>query len=395
MCIKRVDLRMAKRDYYEILGVSQQVSEAELKSAYRKLARKYHPDKNLDNKESAEEKFKEVQEAYSVLSDSQKRGMYDRFGHEGVAGAAGGGGGAAGAGGFSDIFEDIFGDMFGGGGARSAGGQTRGRASGAQRGADLQYQFELSLEEAVMGKKVEISIPTYVRCDGCRGSGAKKGSKAATCSSCGGAGQIRMQQGFFAVSQTCPTCYGAGQVIGNPCSQCRGQGRTQGNKKLSVKIPAGIDNGDRIRLSEEGEAGVRGGPPGDLYVQIKVKEHAIFKRDGLDLHCEVPISFVTATLGGDLEVPTLGGQVKLKVPAESQTDKIFRLRGKGVKAIRNTQQGDLLCRIVIETPVNLRGEQKELLQKLDKSMSQDKSRYTPKASSWFRGVKKFFEEMKF
>ena len=380
---------MSQRDYYEVLGVAKSASDAELKKAYRRLAMKHHPDKNQGDKD-AEHKFKEAKEAYEILSDSSKRAAYDQFGHAGVNQSAAGGGFHGGAGaGFSDIFEDIFGDIFGGGGGR-AGGRSR-----AQRGSDLRYDLTLTLEEAVHGRSADITVPTFVSCSPCAGSGAKKGTGKKSCATCGGQGQVRMQQGFFAVQQTCPTCHGAGSVIANPCPSCHGNGRTQGTRKLAVKIPAGVDNGDRIRLSSEGEAGVHGGGAGDLYVQVRVKPHHIFKRAGLDLHCDVPVSFVSAALGGEMDVPTLDGRVKLKIPAESQTGKQFRLRGKGVKAIRGSQQGDLLRRIIVETPVNMTREQKELLQDFDKSLANDKSRYSPKTSSWFDGVKTFFDDMKF
>lgn len=379
---------MSERDYYEILGVSRSANEAELKKAYRRLAMKYHPDKNQGDKD-AEHKFKEAKEAYEILSDSNKRAAYDQYGHAGVNNSAGGGGFHGGGAGFSDVFEDIFGDIFGGGAGRAS------NRSRAQRGADLRYDLELTLEEAVHGKSIDITVPTFVVCDGCSGSGAKKGTSKKSCTTCGGQGQIRMQQGFFAVQQTCPNCHGAGSVIAEPCVSCHGAGRKQGSRKLAVKIPAGVDNGDRIRLSGEGEAGMHGGGSGDLYVQVRVKPHGIFKRDGLDLHCDVPVSFVSAALGGELDVPTLDGRVKLKIPAESQSGKQFRLRGKGVKAIRGSQQGDLMCRIVVETPINLTREQKELLQDFDKSLAKDQSRYSPKTSSWFDGVKAFFDDMKF
>ncbi len=374
-----------KRCYYEVLGVQKNVSEAELKKAFKRLAMKYHPDRNQDNKDEAEEKFKEAKEAYDVLSDAQKRAAYDQFGHAGVDQSAGMGGGAGGAS-FSDIFGDVFGDIFGGGGGH--GGQR------VYRGADLRYNLELELEEAVRGTEVKIRIPTYVSCDECGGSGAKKGTSPTTCSTCGGAGQVRMQQGFFSLQQTCPRCHGTGKMIADPCGKCHGEGRVQKNKTLSVKVPAGVDNGDRIRLSGEGEAGENGGPPGDLYVQISVREHKIFQRDGTDLYCEVPIAVAVASLGGELEVPTLDGQVKLKIPAETQTGKMFRLRGKGVKSVRSSVTGDLMCRVVVETPVNLTKEQKELLEKFDRSLREDKKNHSPKASSWLDGVKKFFEDMK-
>ena len=374
-----------KRCYYEVLGVQKNVSEAEIKKAFKRLAMKYHPDRNQDNKDEAEEKFKEAKEAYDVLSDAQKRAAYDQFGHAGVDQSAGMGGGAGGAS-FSDIFGDVFGDIFGGGGGH--GGQR------VYRGADLRYNLELDLEEAVRGTEVKIRIPTYVSCDECGGSGAKKGTSPTTCSTCGGAGQVRMQQGFFSLQQTCPRCHGTGKMIADPCAKCHGEGRVQKNKTLSVKVPAGVDNGDRIRLTGEGEAGENGGPPGDLYVQISVREHKIFQRDGTDLYCEVPIAVAVASLGGELDVPTLDGQVKLKIPAETQTGKMFRLRGKGVKSVRSSATGDLMCRVVVETPVNLTKEQKELLEKFDRSLREDKKNHSPKASSWLDGVKKFFEDMK-
>lgn len=375
---------MAKRDYYEILGVSKDVSAAELKKAYRREAMKHHPDRNPDDP-SAEEKFKEANEAYEVLSDDQKRAAYDRFGHAGVDGQSGMGGGAGGAGfnNFSDIFGDVFGDIFGGGGGR-------GGRGGPSRGSDLRYNLDLSLEEAVKGTSVQIKVPTLVSCKTCDGSGAKPGSKPVTCTTCGGHGQVRMQQGFFSVQQTCPTCRGRGTIISDPCKPCHGQGRVEETKTLSVKVPAGVDTGDRIRLSGEGEAGADGGPSGDLYVQVNVRKHEIFQRDGADLYCEVPIDFVDAALGGELEVPTLDGRVKLKVPPETQTGKLFKLRGKGVTPVRGGTQGDLLCRVVVETPVNLTSRQKELLREFQNTMKGGK--YSPKQSSWFDGVKKFFGE---
>lgn len=378
---------MSKRDYYEVLGVQRNAAEAEIKKAFKKLAMKYHPDRNPDNKE-AEDNFKEAKEAYDVLSDAQKRAAYDQFGHEGVSGMGGGyGAGGFGGGGasFSDIFGDVFGDIFGG---------ARGGGQRVYRGADLRYNLELSLEEAVAGTTVKIRVPTLVACEECGGSGAKKGTSPSTCPTCHGQGQVRMQQGFFSLQQTCPRCHGSGKIISDPCTSCHGEGRVQKQKTLSVKVPAGVDTGDRIRLSGEGEAGENGGPPGDLYVQINVREHAIFKRDGNDLYSEVPISFTTAALGGELDVPTLDGRVKLKVPAESQSGKLFRLRGKGVKSVRGAQVGDLLCKIVVETPVNLTSKQKELLREFEESMKGD-NKHSPKHHSWLDGVKKFFEEMKF
>ena len=381
---------MSKRDYYEVLGVAKNATEAEIKKAFKRLAMKYHPDRNPDDK-TAEEKFKEAKEAYEILSDAQKRTAYDQFGHAGVDPSAGGGAGGYGGfggGSFSDIFGDVFGDIFGGGGGARGGSRVF-------RGADLRYNLELSLEEAVAGTTVKIRVPTLVTCGECGGSGAKKGSTPQTCSTCHGHGQVRMQQGFFSVQQTCPRCHGTGKIISDPCNTCHGHGRVQEQKTLSVKVPAGVDEGDRIRLAGEGEAGENGGPPGDLYVQIHVRQHPIFSREESNLYCEVPISFVTASLGGELDVPTLGGRVKLKIPAETQSGKLFRLRGKGVKSVRGGDVGDLICRVVVETPVNLTGKQKELLREFESTMSDSGTKHSPKASSWLDGVKKFFEEMKF
>jgi len=379
---------MAKEDYYEVLGVSKNASDAEIKKAYRRAAQKYHPDRNPDNAE-AEEKFKLAKEAYEVLSNGQKRAAYDQFGHAGVDPSMGGRPGGFGGGGasFSDIFGDVFGDIFGGGGG-GRGGQR------VYRGADLRYNLELSLEDAVRGTTVKIRVPTFATCQTCSGSGAKKGTQPTTCTTCGGHGQVRMQQGFFSVQQTCPRCNGTGTIIGDPCTDCHGQGRVKEQKTLSVKVPPGVDTGDRIRLANEGEAGENGGPPGDLYVQIQVKDHAIFKRDDANLYCEVPISFVTAALGGELEVPTLDGRVNLKIPPETQTGKLFRMRGKGVKPVRAAAVGDLLCRVVVETPVKLNSRQKDLLRELENSMA-DKGRHSPQAHSWLDGVKNFFDGMKF
>lgn len=372
---------MAKRDYYEILGVERGASEQEIKKAYRRIAMKHHPDRNPDDK-NAEDKFKEATEAYEVLSSEEKRGAYDQYGHAGVDPNSGFGGGQ-GFGNFSDIFGDVFGDIFGGGG---------GRRRGPARGSDLQYNLQLDLEQAVRGDTVKITIPTLVNCDLCDGSGAREGSSPSTCSTCGGVGQVRMQQGFFAVQQTCPSCHGRGKVISDPCQGCHGQGRVQEEKTLSVKVPPGVDSGDRIRLAGEGEAGADSGPPGDLYVQIIVREHEIFQRDGKHLYCEVPISFADAALGGELEVPTLDGRVKLKVPPETQTGKLFRVRGKGVTPVRGGGTGDLLCRVVIETPIKLNARQKELLRELQESLSDDA--HSPRKTSWFESVKGFFDNFK-
>ena len=374
---------MSKRDYYEILGVDRNASEKDIKKAYRRVAMKHHPDRNPDNKAS-EEKFKEASEAYEILSDDQKRGAYDQYGHDAVSGNAGAGGFGGGAGNFSDIFGDVFGDMFGGGG---------GRSRGPARGSDLRYNLDIDLEQAVKGTEVKIRVPTLVTCGVCDGSGAKKGSSPVTCPTCGGVGQVRMQQGFFSVQQTCPNCHGKGKIISDPCTNCHGQGLIEETKTLSVKVPAGVDTGDRIRLTGEGEAGPDGGPAGDLFVQMNVREHKIFERDGKHLYCEVPISIIDAALGGELEVPTLDGRVKLKIPAETQTGKLFRLRGKGVTPVRGGSTGDLLCRVALETPVNLTKQQKELLKQLQQSFDKEGNQ-TPRKNSWFEGVKNFFDDMK-
>lgn len=373
---------MSKRDYYEILGVDRGVSDKDLKKAYRRVAMKYHPDRNPDD-HAAEEKFKEANEAYEVLSDDQKRAAYDQYGHAGVDQAAGGGGGA-GYNNFSDIFGDVFGDIFGGGG--------RGGRGGPARGSDLRYTLDLELEDAVRGTTVKIKVPTLVACSTCNGAGGKNGSVPKTCTTCGGHGQVRMQQGFFAVQQTCPNCHGSGKVISDPCTDCHGHGRVEETKTLSVKVPPGVDTGDRIRLAGEGEAGADGGPAGDLYVQMNIRQHSIFEREGNNLYCEVPIGFVDAALGGELEVPTLDGRVKLKVPEGTQTGKLFRLRGKGVAPVRGGSTGDLMCRVLVETPVSLSSKQKELLREFKALVSDDK--HSPKQSTWFEGMKNFFGDMK-
>jgi molecular chaperone DnaJ len=380
---------MSQRDYYEILGVSKTADERELKKAYKRLAMKHHPDRNPDSKES-EEKFKEAKKAYEILNDPQKRQAYDQYGHAGVDQSQGGGFHGGGGENFSDIFGDVFGDIFGGGGGGRRGGGGRQRQ---RRGSDLQYNLELSLEDAVKGIKKTLKIPTYVSCEPCDGSGAKKGSSSSTCGTCKGAGQVRMQQGFFSVQQTCPSCHGQGTVIKDPCGSCNGQGRVKKDKNLSVKIPAGVDTGDRIRLTGEGEAGGPGTVPGDLYVQVHVKKHAIFERDGENLYCEMPISFVSACLGGELEVPTLEGKVKLKVPEETQTGRMFRLRGKGITPMRGGMRGDLMCRVIVETPVKLNKEQKKMLQDFDDYLQGSKKQHSPKSSNWWEGVKNFWDEM--
>ncbi|MCC5791917.1 MAG: molecular chaperone DnaJ [Legionellaceae bacterium] len=377
---------MEQQDFYELLGVSRAASNAEIKKAYRKLAMKHHPDRNPGDS-AAEEKFKEIQRAYDVLSDQQKRSAYDQFGHAGVDPSMRGGA----QGGFSD-FGDVFGDIFD---TIFRGGNAQGQHSRGQRGSDLQYNLELSLEEAAFGKQIEINVPRHGSCKTCSGSGAKAGSSPKICETCQGVGQVRMQQGFFSIQQTCPSCHGEGRVISDPCLSCHGQGRVRESKKLTVKIPAGVDNGDRVRLSGEGEAGIHGGATGDLYVQVSVKKHPIFERHDNDLRCEVPISFARAALGGTIEVPTLEGRVSLKIPPETQTGKSFRLRGKGICSVRGYATGDLLCQVVVETPINLSPEQKELLSQLDDSIENSRKTHSPRSNSWFDGVKKFFEDMKF
>lgn len=380
---------MEKEDYYKTLGISKGASDAEIKKAYRKLAMKYHPDKNQGDK-SAEDKFKTVNEAYEILSDKSKRQAYDMHGHAGVDPSA-----AAGARRHaSQNFNDIFGDIFGGSGFEDifGGGSSRGRGATARsQGADLRYSLDLTLEEAASGTTSKIRYRTGVSCKKCNGSGAKDGAKPVSCTTCGGHGQVRMQQGFFSIQQTCPACHGQGTIIKDHCNSCHGQGVVEEEKTLSVKIPAGVDTGDRVRLQGEGEAGPNNGQAGDLYVQVRVKEHEIFHRDGADLYCEIPVSFTTAALGGEAEVPTLSGKIKLKIPAESQTGKLFRLRGKGVRTVRNSHVGDLLCKILVETPVNLNSEQKELLQKLDASLKNKDHKHSPKADSWLNKVKHFFD----
>lgn len=374
---------MAKEDYYKLLGVERNASDAELKKRYRSLAMKFHPDRNKDNPEEAEAKFKQIKEAYEVLSDPKKRSAYDQFGHAGVDGSMGGGRGGFTAESFSDVFGDVFGDIFGG-------GRQRG---GTQRGADIRYNLELTLEEAVSGTEAKLRVPVLVTCKECDGSGAKKGSSPVICSTCHGHGQVRMQQGFFSIQQTCPTCHGNGKQIKDPCGSCRGDGRIQETKTLSAKIPAGVDTGDRIRLAGEGEAGERGAPAGDLYVQIHVKDHPIFTRDGANLYCEVPISFASACLGDEISVPTLQGKVMLKVPAETQTGKLFRLRGKGVKPVRGGAVGDLICKVNIETPVHLTKEQKALIEQLNTSLTGGGKQHNPQEHSWTDGVKSFFDKL--
>jgi len=370
---------MAKRDYYEVLGVNRDATEDDLKKSYRRLAMKWHPDRNPDNPK-AEEHFKEAKEAYEVLCDANKRAAYDQFGHAGVDPAAAAG--AGGMGGFGDIFGDIFGEIFGG---------ARGGRSTVFRGADLRYNLELSLEQAAHGFETKIRIPAMSTCDTCKGSGAKPGTAPTTCPSCRGAGQVRISQGPFSIAQTCPRCHGSGSIIPHPCGTCSGSGRIKLQKTLSVKIPAGVDEGDRVRLSGEGEPGVNVGPPGDLYVQVHIKPHAVFQRDHDDLHCEMPISITSAALGGEIEIPTLDGSAKIRVPAETQSGKTFRIRGKGIKGVRSQSPGDLFCHVVVETPVQLTSRQRELLREFEAISQQDSARHNPRAKGWFDKVKEFFE----
>jgi molecular chaperone DnaJ len=371
-----------KRDYYEVLGLNRDASEEEIKKAYRKLAMKHHPDRNPDSKD-AEEKFKEAKEAYEVLTEADKRRAYDAYGHAGVNPQMGGGAGPEGFGGFAEAFGDIFSDIFGGG----QGG--RGRAS-VFRGADLRYNLEVSLEQAARGTETKIRIPTMETCETCKGSGAKPGTHPKTCETCHGSGTVRISQGFFSIQQTCPTCHGTGKMVTDPCASCRGAGRLKKHKTLAVKIPSGVDEGDRIRLSGEGEAGVNGGPPGDLYVVIHLKAHSVFQREGDDLHCEMPISFSQAALGGEIEIPTLDGSAKIKVPPETQSGQVFRLRGKGIKGVRSSYPGDLMCEVVVETPVRLTDRQKELLRELEDINKKDANRHNPRAKGFMDKVREFF-----
>lgn len=372
---------MSKRDYYEVLGVARSASEDELKKAYRRLAMKLHPDRNPDDA-GAEAAFKEAKEAYEMLSDANKRRAYDAHGHAAFEQGSGGGGGQSHAD-INDIFGDIFGNIFGGGGG----------ARGPRRGADIGYVIELDLQDAVAGVDKRIEVPTMASCGPCKGSGSEDG-KIESCATCQGRGQVRFQRGIFSMQQPCPHCGGRGQKLSNPCKACSGAGRVEEEKVLSVKIPAGVDNGDRIRLSGEGEAGPAGAAAGDLYVEIRVREHAIFQRDGDDLHCEVPIRFSQAALGDTLRVPTLGGEAEIRVPLETQTGKVFRLREKGVKSVRSRSTGDLYCRVVVETPVNLTSQQRELLQQFEATFVGDSAhRHSPRSSTFIDGVKSFWERM--
>ena len=370
---------MSKRDYYEVLGVARQASDDELKKAYRRCAMKHHPDRNPGDA-GAEAAFKECKEAYEVLADPARRRAYDAHGHAAFEHGMGGGGAGAGPD-MNDIFGDIFGSIFGG-----AGGGPRA----ARRGADIGYVMELDLEEAVAGAEKRIDIPTLAECAPCKGSGSEDG-KVETCGACQGRGQVRFQRGIFTMQQGCPECGGRGQVVRQPCKACHGAGRVEDEKVLSVKIPAGVDSGDRIRLQGEGEAGPPGTPPGDLYVEVRVREHAIFRRDGDDLHCEVPIRISQAALGDTVAVPTLDGEAEIRIPAETQGGKVFRLRGKGVRSVRSRSAGDLYCRAVVETPVNLTAEQRELLEKFEATFTgADVGRHSPRSATFLDGVKSFF-----
>ncbi|AVP57291.1 molecular chaperone DnaJ [Pulveribacter suum] len=377
---------MSKRDFYEILGVPKNASDDELKKAYRKLAMKHHPDRNQgDAAKKAEETFKEAKEAYEILSDPQKRAAYDQYGHAGVDPSMRGGmGGAEGFGGFAEAFGDIFGDMFGG----QRGGARGGRQ--VYRGNDLSYAMEITLEEAANGKDAQIRIPSWESCETCHGSGAKAGTSAKTCGTCQGSGAVQMRQGFFSVQQTCPHCRGTGKIIPEPCTTCHGQGRVKKQKTLEVKIPAGIDDDMRIRSTGNGEPGTNGGPPGDLYIEIRIKKHDIFERDGDDLHCEVPVSFTTAALGGEIEVPTLQGKAAIDIPEGTQAGKQFRLRGKGIKGVRSSYPGDLYCHILVETPVKLTEFQRKLLREFDESLKKGGAKHSPSTESWTDKLKSFF-----
>jgi molecular chaperone DnaJ len=379
---------MAKRDYYEVLGVPRNADEDDIKKAYRKLAMKHHPDRNQGDKAKAsEEKFKEAKEAYEMLTDPQKRAAYDQYGHAGVDPnmGAGRGPGPEGFGGFAEAFGDIFGDIFGGGGRRGGGGQQ------VYRGNDLSYAMEISLEEAARGKDTQIRIPSWDTCDTCKGSGAKPGTSPKTCSTCSGSGTVHLRQGFFSIQQTCPHCHGSGKIIPDPCASCNGAGRIKRQKTLEVKIPAGINEGMRIRSAGNGEPGTNGGPSGDLYIEIRVKPHDIFERDGDDLHCTVPVGLTTAALGGTIEVPTLGGNAEIDLPEGTQHGKTFRLRGKGIKGIRSSYPGDLYAHVAVETPVKLTEHQRKLLKELDESLRKGGERHSPNEKSWADRVKDLFK----
>ena len=379
---------MAKRDFYEILGVPKNASDEDIKKSYRKLAMKFHPDRNQgEATKAAEEKFKEAKEAYEMLSDPQKRTAYDQYGHAGVdPNMRQGGMGDGFSGGFAEAFGDIFGDMFNQGRARGAGGRQ------VYRGSDLSYAMEVTLEEAAKGKDAQIRIPSWDSCETCRGSGAKPGTQVKSCATCNGAGVVQMRQGFFSVQQTCPHCQGSGKVIPEPCTTCMGQGRIKRQKTLEVKIPAGIDDGMRIRSAGNGEPGTNGGPAGDLYIEIRMRKHEIFERDGDDLHCNVPISMVTAALGGEIEVPTLTGKAAIDIPEGTQSGKQFRLRGMGIKGVRSSYPGDLYCNITVETPVKLSEHQRKLLRELEDSLKKGGAKHSPSEDSWTDRLKHFFSK---
>jgi molecular chaperone DnaJ len=382
---------MAKRDYYDVLGVAKNASDDDIKKAYRKLAMKYHPDRNQGEKaKEAEEHFKEAKEAYEMLSDPKKRAAYDQYGHAGVDPNMGGAGfrgaGPEGFGGFAEAFGDIFGDIFG-----AAGGGRRGGGPQVYRGSDLSYAMEISLEEAAHGKEAQIRIPSWEECETCHGTGAKPGTSAKTCSTCQGSGTVHLRQGFFSIQQTCPHCHGTGKVIPEPCTTCGGQGKLKKSKTLEVKIPAGIDEGMRIRSAGNGEPGTNGGPAGDLYIEIRIRKHDIFERDGDDLHCTVPVGMTTAILGGGIEVPTLSGRAEIELPEGTQHGKTFRLRGKGIKGVRSSYPGDLYCHIQIETPVKLTEHQRKLVKELDESLKKGGERHSPNAKSWTDRVKDLFK----
>ena len=375
---------MNRRDYYEVLGVERNAGDDELKKAYRRCAMKYHPDRNPGD-HTAEAAFKECKEAYEVLSEPSRRRLYDQHGHAAFEQGRGGAGAGAGQGfgDVGDIFGDIFGNIFGGAGGRGA----------VRRGADIGYVMELDLEDAVAGTQKRIEIPTLVACGPCKGSGSEDG-KLETCGTCHGHGQVRMQRGIFTMQQPCPHCGGRGRIIQHPCAQCHGNGRVEEEKVLSVKIPAGVDNGDRIRLAGEGEAGPTGTPPGDLYVEVRVRPHDIFQRDGDDLHCDVPIRISQAALGDSVRVPTLGGEAEIRIPAETQTGKVFRLRDKGVKSVRSRKPGDLYCKVVVETPVNLTASQRELMEQFEATfVGEEARRHSPRSSTFMDGVKGFWDRM--
>ena len=379
---------MAKRDFYDILGVPKNATDDDIKKAYRKLAMKHHPDRNQgDDAKKSEEKFKEGKEAYEMLSDAQKRAAYDQYGHAGVDPSMGGGRGPGqeGFGGFAEAFGDIFGDIFGGSGRRGGGGQQ------VYRGNDLSYAMEISLEEAAAGKDTQIRIPSWESCETCHGSGAKPGTSAKTCTTCNGSGNVHMRQGFFSIQQVCPQCRGSGKIIPEPCMTCGGAGKIKKQKTLEVKIPAGISEGMRIRSTGNGEPGSNGGPAGDLYIEIRVKQHEIFERDGDDLHCTVPVSLTTAALGGSIEVPTLGSKAEIELPEGTQHGKTFRLRGKGVKGLRASYPGDLYCHISVETPVKLSEHQRKLLKELDESFRKSGGKHSPNAKGWADRVKDLFK----